>query len=260
MVVADRPSKIAELAMEYENRTAEETIEWVLNIYGSKAALVSSFQAEGTVLIDMAHRIDPSVRVVTIDTGRLPKETHTLMDRVGQLYGIDVEVVRPDPQHVQQLTEQHGVNPFYRSAALRLLCCNMRKVKPMEQALSGLEAWVSGLRRAQSDSRTGIGMIEIDAAHGGRIKVNPLAHWTDEQVWRYIRSRSLPYNELYDKGYTSIGCAPCTRPTAPGEYYRAGRWWWEKDVPKECGIHVSMDGVRPLKDIGPDGLPKNAVA
>ena len=126
----------------------------------------------------------------------------------------------------------------------------------MEQALGGLDAWISGLRRSQSDTRTGVGKIELDATHDGKVKVNPLADWSNAQVWSYVRSRNLPYNELYDKGYTSIGCAPCTRPTGPGEDPRAGRWWWEKDVPKECGIHVTLGGVRPLKQIDPDGAPR----
>ena len=258
MVVAQRLSKtqIEELANEYEARTAEETVEWVLNTYGSRGALVTSFQADGMALLDMAHSIDPSVRVITIDTGRLPEETYALIDKVAQQYSINVEIAYPDPADLQQLTERHGINPFYRSVALRLLCCDMRKVRPMEQALSGLDAWISGLRRSQSNTRTGVGKIELDATHDGKVKVNPLADWSNAQVWSYVRSRNLPYSELYDKGYTSIGCAPCTRPTGPGEDPRAGRWWWEKDVPKECGIHVTLDGVRPLKQIDPDGAPR----
>ena len=259
MVVGHKTSKtqIEELAREYEAKTAEETVEWALRTYESRAALISSFQVEGMVLLDMAHRVDPSVRVVTIDTGRLPEETYALIDTVGQRYGINVEVVYPDQQDLRQLTEQHGINPFYRSVALRLLCCNMRKVEPMIQAVTDLDAWISGLRRSQSGTRAGVSKIELDATHKEKIKVNPLADWSPEQVWDYIRSRGVPYNELYDKGYTSIGCAPCTRPTEPGEDPRAGRWWWEKDVPKECGIHVTLDGVRPLREINPDGSPKN---
>jgi thioredoxin-dependent adenylylsulfate APS reductase len=241
MVVAQRLSKtqIEHLANEYEARTAEETVEWVLKTYGNRAALVTSFQTDGMVLLDMAHRIDPSVRVITIDTGRLPEETYSLMDKVSQQYGINVEIAYPEPADLQQLTERHGINPFYRSVALRLLCCDMRKVKPMEQALSGLDAWISGLRRSQASTRTGVGKIELDATHDGKVKVNPLADWTEAQVWSYVRGRDLPYNELYDKGYTSIGCAPCTRAIEPGEDVRAGRWWWETGATKECGIHLS---------------------
>ena len=259
MVVAQRLSnaQVVDLANEYESKTAEETLEWALKTYGRRAALISSFQVEGMVLLDMAHRLDPAVRVMTIDTGRLPEETYTLIDAVGRRYGISVEIVYPEQQDLRQLTEQHGINPFYRSVALRLLCCNMRKVEPMKQAVGDLGAWISGLRRSQSGTRSGVSKIELDVTHKGKIKVSPLADWSQDQVWDYIKSRGVPYNELYDKGYTSIGCAPCTRPTEPDEDPRAGRWWWEKDVPKECGIHVTLDGVRPLKEISPDGTPKN---
>jgi len=138
------------------------------------------------------------------------------------------------------MVTKHGINPFYRSVSLRLLCCEIRKVNPLNRALSNLDAWVTGLRRAQSGTRTGTAKLEVDASHGGIIKVNPLADWSEGQVWDYIRANDVPYNALYDKGYTSIGCAPCTRPTQPGEDPRAGRWWWENGVPKECGIHLRM--------------------
>ena len=236
------PPDIQEVAARYESEGAEEVIRWALDTFGARVAISSSFQADGMAVLDMAYRIDPNVRIFTVDTGRLPQETYDLIDRVREHYGIKVDVFYPDRDELAQMVGRHGVNPFYRSVSLRMLCCGIRKVEPLKRALNGLDAWITGLRRAQSGTRASIGKIEVDASHGGIIKVNPLADWTQEQVWDYIRSRGVPYNELYDKGYTSIGCVPCTRPTRPGEDPRAGRWWWESGFPKECGIHVSPTG------------------
>ncbi len=228
------------LTDEYEPRPAEEVIRWALERFGSTVAISTSFQAEGMVILDMAHHIDPNVKVFTIDTGRLPEETYALMDRVREYYGISVGVYYPDNEDLAQMVSEHGVNPFYRSVSLRLLCCNLRKVEPMRHALKDLNAWISGLRRSQDATRATVGKIEVDTSHGGIIKINPLADWSYDQVWEHIRANQVPYNELYDRGYTSIGCAPCTRPTTPGEDFRAGRWWWEKGMPKECGIHLGQ--------------------
>jgi thioredoxin-dependent adenylylsulfate APS reductase len=230
--------EVEALGAEYEGRGAEAVIRWAIERFGPLVAISSSFQAEGMVVVHMAHRIDPHVRVFTIDTGRLPQETYLLIDRVREKYGIAVEVYSPNQDELQELVTKHGVNPFYRSVSLRLLCCNIRKVNPMNRALKDLDAWISGLRRSQGETRAGIRKIEVDRAHGGVTKVNPIADWSYEQVWEYIRRHDVPYNELYDKGYTSIGCAPCTRATQPGEDIRAGRWWWEEGMPKEGGIHL----------------------
>ena len=235
---APTADRVRELAEEYEDGSAREVIEWALTTYGGLVAVSTSFQAEGMVILDMAHRVDPDVRVLTIDTGRLPQETHDLIDRVRERYGIRVEVLYPDRDDLSKMVTEHGTSPFYRSVSLRLLCCNLRKVNPLNRALKDLDAWISGLRRGQGETRSKTRKIEVDAAHGGVTKVNPLADWTYEQVWDYIKANDLPYNELYDKGYTSIGCAPCTRPTEAGEDVRAGRWWWEDGMPKECGIHL----------------------
>jgi thioredoxin-dependent adenylylsulfate APS reductase len=229
---------VHELAAEYESRPPQDVIAWALDRFVPILAIATSFQAAGMVILDMAHRIDPRVRLFTIDTGRLPRETYELMDEVRERYGIPVEVYFPDPDDLAQMARKHGVNPFYRSVSLRLLCCNIRKVNPLNRALKDLDAWITGLRRSQGETRADTAKIEIDAVHGSIIKVNPLADWSDDQVWEYIRANQVPYNKLYDKGFTSIGCDPCTRPIKPGEDSRAGRWWWEKDMPKECGIHV----------------------
>ena len=232
------PAEINELAEVYESRTAEEVLQWALATYGRLIAISTSFQAEGMVILDMAYRIDPNVRVVTLDTGRLPQETYDLIDRAREHYQVPVEVVYPDQEELSQLVNKHGINPFYRSVSLRLLCCNIRKVNPMNRVLKDLEAWISGLRREEGETRARTRKIEIDVAHGGITKVNPLADWSYDEVWDYIGANDVPYNALYDRGYTSIGCAPCTRPVEPGEDRRAGRWWWEKGIPKECGIHL----------------------
>ena len=237
---AARPAvgDVPALAREFEGLSATDVIGWALETYGGRVAISTSFQAESTAILDMAHRIDPHVRVFTIDTGRLPRETYDLIDRVREHYGIKVETFYPDGNELSQLVDVHGVNPFYRSVSLRLLCCQVRKVKPMNEALSDVDAWISGLRRSQSSTRAGTAKLEVDKSHGGVVKVNPVADWSHEQVWEYVRAHDVPYNELYDRGYTSIGCEPCTRAIEPGEDFRAGRWWWENGMPKECGIHL----------------------
>jgi thioredoxin-dependent adenylylsulfate APS reductase len=224
----------------FEGRTAEETIEWALGTFGRRAAVCTSFQAEGMVILDLACRVDSRVRVFTIDTGRLPAETYELIDRVRERYGIEVEVFCPDQNELSQMVTRYGINPFYRSVSLRLLCCEVRKVNPLNRVLSNLDAWITGLRRSQSQTRESLSRVELDRDHGNILKVNPLADWSDERVWEYIRAHDLPYNRLYDQGFTSIGCAPCTRAVTPGEDERAGRWWWETGMPKECGIHLKL--------------------
>ncbi|MCI0440272.1 MAG: phosphoadenylyl-sulfate reductase [Chloroflexi bacterium] len=240
-MISLKPSEswVSEQASLLETKSAEEIIRWTLDSFGQRAALCTSFQAEGMVILDLACRVSQDVRVFTIDTGRLPQETYELIDSVRERYGIEVEVYYPDAQQLSELVTKHGVNPFYRSVSLRMLCCEVRKVNPLNKALAGLDAWVTGLRRSQSSTRASVQKVELDREHGGIVKVNPLADWTSEQVWEHIRANGVPYNALYDKGYTSIGCAPCTRAIEPGEDERAGRWWWENGVPKECGIHVS---------------------
>jgi len=192
------------------------------------------------VILDMAWRIDPKVRVFTVDTGRLPQETYDIMQRVRDRYKIDIEVFFPDARKVEAMVRGHGPNLFYTSVEARMWCCHVRKVEPMRRALHGLEAWITGLRRHQGVSRATINKIEFDSEHGELTKLNPLCDWTSEQVWDYIHAYNVPSHRLYQRGYTSIGCAPCTRPTQQGEDLRAGRWWWERDVPKECGIHGAM--------------------
>lgn len=232
--------EVGELAIQFDDQEPTQVLRWAFQEFHPRLALITSFQIDGMVLLDMAWRINPEVRVITLDTGRLPEETYELMEEVRGQYGINIEVYYPNTQEVEKLVKKHGVNLFYRSVKFRLMCCEVRKVRPLLRALSGLDAWITGLRRDQWASRTNIRKIELDHDHGGVVKVNPLADWTEEEVWDYIKTHRVPYNKLYDKGYTSIGCHPCTRPVKPGENPRAGRWWWEINAPKECGMHCSL--------------------
>ena len=191
------------------------------------------------VIVDLASRITSDVRVFTIDTGRLPDETYRILETVRQRYGIRVEVVFPDREDVEQLVTLHGPNLFYQSVQGRERCCDVRKVRPLERKLATLKAWATGLRREQSTTRAFVPKV---GRHEDRMNLNPLADWTAEQVEEHIRRHHVPLHPLYERGYTSIGCAPCTRAVDAGEDERAGRWWWEQDAKKECGIHFGADG------------------
>ena len=230
-----------EAAVELDDKEPQEVLAWTIEHFGNRMAICSSFQAEGCVLIDMAWRIDPAVRVFTIDTGRMPEETHELTERIRERYGITTQVFLPDTKVVEHMVSKHGLNLFYRDVNLRLLCCQVRKVLPLRRALLNFDAWVTGLRRDQWATRSNIRKIEVDHDHGGIIKVAPLADWTEDEVWDYIRANDVPYNRLYDKGFKSIGCAPCTRAVPEGQDSREGRWWWETGAPKECGMHCAIE-------------------
>jgi phosphoadenosine phosphosulfate reductase len=200
------------------------------------AVLASSFGAEDMVLTDLIARHALPIRVFTLDTGRLPDETYALIDRVREHYGLAIDVYYPDGRALEAYVRDSGINAFYRGIELRQGCCAIRKSEPLARALAGKRAWVTGLRRAQSPTRGEVGVEEIDATHN-IAKFNPLAAWSESDVWGYLRAHRVPYNPLHDRGYPSIGCAPCTRAIEPGEDIRAGRWWWEQPVHKECGLH-----------------------
>lgn len=215
-------------------------LEWALSSFGSGFVLTTSFQREGMVLLDMAVKIDSRVRVATLDTGRLPAETYEMIETVRKRYGIAVEMVSPEAGELAAMTEQHGPNLFYQSMAHRKLCCQVRKVLPLERLLGDAKAYATGLRREQAESRQETEVVSRDGA--GRYKLAPLAAWTQQQVSEYLAANQVPEHPLYGKGYTSIGCAPCSRAVAPGEGERAGRWWWEDEAQKECGLHVTPSG------------------
>lgn len=217
-----------------DDRTATEILRWALDTYGEKIALASSFGAEDVALIDLLASIETIPRIFTLDTGRLHPETYQLMGEIEQRYQVKIEVYFPLAEDVQAMVRSEGINLFYDSVEKRKRCCQVRKLEPLERALRGLSAWITGLRREQSAFRSQVDKVETEAT--GRVKINPLADWTERQLWDYIESRRIPYNALHRRNYPSIGCAPCTRPVAPGEDPRAGRWWWEH-THKECGLH-----------------------
>jgi phosphoadenosine phosphosulfate reductase len=226
-----------------ENLSAEGILQWALREFSPRIALACSFQAEGSVLIDMLHRMRGSdFRVFTLDTGRLNQETYDCMDTIRARYEVGVEVYFPDALKVQDMVRGQGLNLFYKSVELRKLCCEIRKVEPLNRALSDLGAWITGLRREQAVTRRGVRKVELDKDHGNIIKINPLVDWSYDDVWNYIRQNNVPYNRLHDQGYPSIGCAPCTRAVEPGDHIRAGRWWWESPDTKECGLHINLEG------------------
>lgn len=231
------PEEARKLSQEFEPQGPDALLAWGIKRFGSKLVLASSFGPEDVVLIEMAVKIDPKVRIVTLDTGRLPEETYAVMDAVKFKYGVGIEVFFPDAARVEQLVRGKGFFSFKESVENRKECCGIRKVEPLKRALAGAQAWITGMRRGQSVTRTEVGKVEIDAAQGGIVKLNPLADWDEAKVWAYIRANKVPYNKLFDQGYRSIGCAPCTRAVKEGEDERAGRWWWENPEHKECGLH-----------------------
>ena len=207
------------------------------------AAFASSFGAEDMVLTDLVARRDRGIEIFTLDTGKLPEETHRLMRETVGRYGIRLRVYVPDERAAEAYVAEHGPDAFFRSVALRKACCHIRKVEPLRRALSGKRAWITGLRRGQAVTRGGLALESFDAEFG-LMKFNPLADWSNQDVWDYIRNFEVPYNALHDHGYPSIGCAPCTRAVAAGEDIRAGRWWWEQPESRECGLHAGPDGRR----------------
>jgi len=197
----------------------------------------NSFGAEDMVLTDLILREALPIEIFSLDTGRLPGETYTLIGDVERRYATRLKVFFPQSDAVETYVRTHGMNAFYDSVELRKACCHVRKVEPLRRALAGKKAWITGLRAAQSTTRTGLPLREFDDGNG-LVKLNPLSDWSETEVWAYIRMHEVPYNALHDQFYPSIGCAPCTRAVALGEDVRAGRWWWEDPASKECGLHV----------------------
>ena len=234
-LLSDSPDLLDETL---EAMDAVELLGWALERFRPRIALASSFGAEDVVLIDLLMELDPRARVFTLDTGRLHSETYALAQALRDRYGLAIDVFFPRTEALEAMVRAHGVNLFYASVENRKLCCGVRKVEPLDRALEGLDAWITGLRREQAVTRGRVRKVEIDADHGGILKLNPLADWSWDRVWGYIRDHAVPYNALHDAGFPSIGCAPCTRAVRPGEDLRAGRWWWELDAAaKECGLH-----------------------
>ena len=230
--------QIKKIAEEMEDKSATEVLKWAINAYAPKIALASSFGAEDVILIDMMVKINKEkAKIFTLDTGRLNQETYDVMDAIRKKYDIQIEVYFPEQRETEEMVKIKGMNLMYESVENRKLCCEIRKVHPLNRALSKLDGWITGLRREQAITRANIYKLEIDSLHGNIAKINPLADWTNEMIWDYIHKNNVPYNKLHDSGYPSIGCEPCTRAVHRGEDPRAGRWWWEDATQKECGLH-----------------------
>jgi len=250
----DRPAIPADV----EALDAAGVLRLALDALGpERLALSASFGPEDVVLLDLLAGLTERPRVVTLDTGRLPQETHDLIDRLRDHFGVEIEVLVPDPAAVEAMVRERGMNLFYRSSEDRLRCCEVRKVEPLRRALATLDGWVTGLRRDQAPTRARTPKVGLDLEHGLIWKIAPLADWTEAQVWAHIRERGLPYNALHDQGYPSIGCAPCTRAVAPGEDPRSGRWWWERPESRECGLHVDHARLAALAAGGPAATPES---
>jgi phosphoadenosine phosphosulfate reductase len=217
---------------------AEKILTKVATLFPGKIKFASSLGYEDQIITHFIAKKNLPIPIFTLDTGRLFPETYDLIDRTVARYKTNIEVYFPDYKQVEEMVNQKGINLFYHSVENRKLCCGVRKTEPLKRALSGLDAWITGLRREQAVTRTHMQAIEWDAMHG-LIKVNPLINWTVGEVEQFIKKEGIPYNKLHDKGFPSIGCQPCTRAIEPGEDIRAGRWWWEQPEQKECGLHKS---------------------
>jgi phosphoadenosine phosphosulfate reductase len=231
---------IAQLAQEYDDKHPRDIISLAIRECGPEVA-ISFSGAEDVVLIDMASKVGGKFTVFSLDTGRLHPETYQFLDRVREHYKVAVETYFPQPERVQKLVREKGLFSFYKDGHKE--CCGVRKVEPLTRALKPLRGWITGQRKDQSPgTRASVPVVQIDQTFGSDerplIKFNPLSNWTSQQVWAYIRQNDVPYNALHDRGFISIGCEPCTRAVRPGEHERAGRWWWEEETLKECGLHA----------------------
>ncbi len=232
---------IKSLNREFERSSPQDILAWASENLGSSVALATSFQLQGMALVDMFAKTDPEARVFTLDTGRLHSHTYDAMEKTREKYNINIEVLFPDTAEVEEMVTSHGVNLFYKSVENRRLCCGVRKTNPLNGFLKTLDAWITSIRADQTQQRADSSKFEIDYLHGRMLKINPILDWTVDEIWDYVRKNDVPYNKLHDMGYPSIGCAPCTRAIEEGEDPRAGRWWWEQDSDKECGIHFSHE-------------------
>lgn len=240
-IIAQPVSKldISALDAELSTQSPQKILECALRQFDNIA--ISFSGAEDVVLIDIAHKIDPNVKVFSLDTGRLHAETYQFIDRVRKHYGITIDIMNPDTAQVEALVSEKGFFSFYEDGHKE--CCGIRKVEPLRRKLSTLDAWITGQRKDQNPStRATVPVVQVDTAFGSDdrelIKFNPLANWTSADVWMYIRAYGVPYNPLHERGFVSIGCEPCTRPTLPNQHEREGRWWWEDAGQKECGLHA----------------------
>lgn len=232
---------IAKLNEELSTQTPRAILKFALQHFDNIA--ISFSGAEDVALIELAHRLTDSLQVFSLDTGRLHPETYEFIDTVRDHYKIAIDIMSPDAQALQALVKEKGLFSFYKDGHKE--CCGIRKVEPLKRRLATLDAWISGQRKDQSPStRSEVPVIEIDEGNSTEartlIKFNPLANWSSKEVWDYIRLSEVPYNPLHERGFVSIGCQPCTRPVLPNQHEREGRWWWEEETQKECGLHISQ--------------------
>ncbi len=232
--------KLKEIAEAYADWHPRDILTWAIQEYSPRIG-VSFSGAEDVVLVDMAVKAGGKFRVFSLDTGRLHPETYRFLDKVREHYRLSIDVFFPQAAAVEELVREKGLFSFYRDGHEE--CCGLRKVEPLRRALATLDAWVTGQRRDQSPStRAQVPIVQIDptfASNGHKlVKFNPLANWTSQQVWAYIRENHVPHNPLHERGFISIGCEPCTRPVLPGQHEREGRWWWEDETKRECGLHA----------------------
>lgn len=224
----------------------EDVLADALQRFPAERIAISFSGAEDVVLIDMAVKLGYAVQVFSLDTGRLHAETYQFIERVRERYDLEIEMLMPDASAVGQLVREKGLFSFLRDGHQE--CCAIRKIQPLREKLRGLDAWITGQRQDQSVTRTSVPTEQDDHAFGSNdhplVKYNPLAQWSSQDVWDYIRANDVPYNELHNRGFTSIGCEPCTRPTGPHQHEREGRWWWEEAEDKECGLHEQ--NVKPV--------------
>ncbi|MBN4053681.1 phosphoadenylyl-sulfate reductase [Haliea sp. AH-315-K21] len=230
--------EISKLADEYAEKHPKEII--ALALESTQNLTISFSGAEDVVLIDLAVKLKKDIQVFTLDTGRLHPETYAFIDKVREHYGLTIDVMSPDAAKLEAYVKAKGLYDFYKSDHHE--CCGIRKVEPLKRRLANLDGWITGQRKDQSpDTRTDVAVIEQDSSFSTPdkplLKFNPLANWSSSQVWEYIRMFDVPYNSLHDRGYSSIGCEPCTKAINPGQHEREGRWWWEEQTAKECGLH-----------------------
>jgi len=235
---------VKELNERLRQTSAFEILRFFIEEYEGKLAFGSSLGAEDQIITDMIAKIDPSTKIFTLDTGRIFSETYEVLQKTNDKYDLNVEVYFPNSEKVERMVNEKGINLFYGSVENRKLCCQVRKIEPLGRAMIDVDAWVTGIRKEQSVTRTLTDIVEIDVGTG-KLKVNPLVDWKEEDVWKYIRENEVPYNKLHDKGFPSIGCQPCTRAIESGQDVRAGRWWWEAPEHKECGLHKQNGQLKP---------------
>jgi phosphoadenosine phosphosulfate reductase len=227
---------VKKLNQKLEGRSAQGILSFFINEFDGTLAFGTSLGAEDQVITDMIAKIDKSTKIFTLDTGRVFPETYQTLQQTIEKYGLNIDVYFPNSEKVERMVNERGINLFYSSVENRKMCCQVRKIEPLHRAMTGVNAWVTGIRREQSVTRILTDIVEYDAATQ-KLKVNPLVDWTEEDVWNYIKDHEVPYNKLHDHGFPSIGCQPCTRAISAGEDVRAGRWWWEAPEQKECGLH-----------------------